>query len=93
MNQSHGIKQSNLTPSHGGLDGKQILPADAHFYATIPDGAGGFTMQAASPVFRHEVRPTGEFMRLTGAPVMQVVSIDTLKGRETHWPNGRGLTA
>lgn len=87
-NSNSGIKQWPLVGALSEVHGKQIIGPATVMYACEADGVGGWRTLDARPAIRHEVRLTRETVRQTGAPVMQVVSIDTLSGRETVWPNG-----
>lgn len=87
-NSNSGIKQWPLAGALVQTHGKQIIGPSTVMYDCEADGFGGWVSRPAVPAYRHEVRPTGETMRETGAPVMQVVSIDILSGREVVWPNG-----
>jgi hypothetical protein len=85
-----GIKQGPLEGAVSELHGKQVLGPKAAMYSFEADGQGGWREIAARPVYRHEARPTGEYLTHTGAPVLEVWSIDTTTGRETRWLNTRG---
>ena len=82
-NRSNGIKQWPLAGALVTTHGKQTIGPNTVMFNALADGNGGWVSESARPVIRHEVRPTGETMTHTGAPVMRVIGIDTLTGRET----------
>jgi len=88
---THGIKQWPLAGSLTEAHGKQVLGPNAVMFACEADGQGGWVTRPASPVIRHEVRPTGESHLHTGLPISAVYSIDALTGRETRWLEKPGV--
>ena len=82
-NRSNGIKQWPLAGTLITTHGTQTTGPATVMFNALADGNGGWVSESARLVIRHEVRPTGEVMTHTGAPVLRIVSIDTLTGRET----------
>ena len=80
-----GIKQWPLAGALVQTHGKQVIGPNTVMFDCVADGSGGWVRRDASPVFRHEVRPTGEHMRETGAAVEAVYSINRLTGAEVRW--------
>lgn len=85
MSVNSGNKQWPLQGSLTQIHGKQFLGPRAVMYNCEADGFGGWRNLDTPPVYRHEVWFTGKYMRQTGAPVEQVINIDTLSGREIAW--------
>lgn len=82
----NGLKQWPLGQPLNPTDGKQSAHGSP-FYFNVGDVyvERPIHRQASLPVFRHEVRETGELMTETKAPILVVVSINRLTGEEKVW--------
>jgi hypothetical protein len=80
-----GIKQWPLAGALVQTHGKQIVGPSTVMFDCAADGTGGWVERTASPIYRHEVRPTGEYMRETAAPIEAVYSINRLTSQEVRW--------